>query len=318
MNPVVLAAALQAGSSLMTNISNVALSERQRNTSIEMQDKMNQYNSPEEQVKRMRAAGLNPNISNGQVIGANESAPYQSYQLPQLRDLMSDASNSSLTLAQAKTEDAMRQVRIEEAQANIDNLAANSVKLGLESENLRIVNQFAAAEKQAAIGLTKAQTRYTWADIRKVNQESRNLAYQLKNVLPAEVMKSLSESNVNVLRLDEILATIANIKASTEQTEAQTELIQSQTEGQDISNTNAQEIANQVIAQYKATIKKLAAETNKTEEEVFWMLFDGLDRNFNVSILGSKLPMNVLTPARKTVEKKLRESYDRYMTGSSF
>lgn len=305
VDPAIAAAAIQAGSSLMTNISNVALSERQRNTSMEMMDKMNQYNSPEEQVKRMRAAGLNPNLSNGQVIGANQSTPYQGYNLPQLRDLMSDASNSALTMAQAKTEDAMRSVRLEEAQKNIIVLDETAKKLQVDTQYQNIINGYAAAQQELALQEGRSRIRLNWMQSRKINYECRELGFRIAKVLPQELAESISREKLNLAQLPEILARIANYEADTALNQAKRnteELVQAQAqedialtqeniEGKQIENKNAQRIADLVMKEYQATIDKLIAEGDLTKQEAYYYLFDLSKKNavrfFGIPLMGA-------------------------------
>lgn len=117
-------------SAALTGITNVALSERQRSYDEQMMDKQNEYNLPENQIQRLKDAGINPTtlgMGQGVTVQGNTSASNNGYQLPNVIDPMSLASNSLLSLMQAKeseeksiTEKDSREVRIEQIKAETD------------------------------------------------------------------------------------------------------------------------------------------------------------------------------------------------------
>lgn len=78
--------------------------DRQKADSLAMWDKNNMYNSPEEQMKRLRAAGLNPNMVYGNGSAVNTASPINvpsqsSYHptAPRPGDAVSGAANSGLS-----------------------------------------------------------------------------------------------------------------------------------------------------------------------------------------------------------------------------
>lgn len=309
-------------SAVGTAATNIALSERQRKFNEQYQDKMNEYNLPENQVQRLKDAGINPNsvaMGGSTVVNGNSSAPINPYTTPQIADPMSLASNSFLSLAQGRTEDQMRDVRVREAEANITNMMSSAKNLDVDTQYQSILNGYAAAMQEAALNEKRGKAAESWANVALTRQQSRWYRQQIEQVIPEQLKNYLAERNVNILRLDEMLAAIDNYTADTNLKQSQAAEVQqktaleaAQTEGQEIENKNAQDIANQVIAQYKAMIEKLSAETGKTTEETFWMLFDELDKN-SINILGNKIPFNrfgekgVRTKFSQAVEDRFRD-----------
>lgn len=296
MEGAALAAVLSA---IGTTITNITLSQQQKQYNEQMQDKQNQYNSPSAQLERLKSAGVSPNsltMGNGSVVTGNQSASLNPYQLPNVQDPMSMITNSMLTAAQGKTENEMRELRKQEVAAQLQTLELNAQKLGVDIEYQSILNIYAAARERAAIVGENARTGLTWAQTAKVKQECKNLAYELSNILPAEFQKILSETDLNVGQLDLIIDQIAktvaeteNIEQSIAQSVAQTELIQAQTEQQKKETGKYDDITKAILEQYQATINKLVAETGLTEQESFYYLYE-LSRKYGIKLFGVPIP----------------------------
>lgn len=304
-------------SSVGTAVTNIALSERQRKFNEQYQDKMNEYNLPENQVQRLKDAGINPNsvaMGNGTVVTGNQSASINPYSTPYIADPFSLASNSFLSMSQGTTENQLRDVRKREADANIQTMMSSAKNLDVGSEYQSILNGYAAAMQEAAISEKQGRSAESWANVGVMRQQTRWYQQQIEQVVPEQLKNYLAERNVNILRLDEMLAAIDNYHADTNlknqqasEVQAKAALETAQSEGQSIENANAQEIANHVIAHYKTMINKLSAETGKTQEETFWMLFDELDKN-SISIMGSKIPFNRF--GNRTVRHKMEQAVE--------
>lgn len=271
-------------SAVGTAATNIALSERQRKFNEQYQDKMNEYNLPENQVQRLKDAGINPNsvaMGGSTVVNGNSSAPINPYTTPQIADPMSLASNSFLSLAQGSTEEKMRDVRVREAEANINNMMSSAKNLDVNTEYQSILNGYAAAMQEAALREKGAKTAESWSNVAVARQVTRKYQFEVDKILPEELSKIVSERNINVLRLDEILALIDNYQADTalkgaqkeeafaaaDRNEAQAALAEQQEVGQVIENKNAQDIANAVLAHYKAAIEDLMAKAKLSREE---------------------------------------------------
>lgn len=301
MSSAILAAVL---SSVVNGAVNYAAAREQRNWNEQMQDKQNDYNLPANQLQRLKDAGINPNaMSQGTNVVGNQSAPVLPYQTPDLQDVLSVASNSALQLSQQKTEDALRQVRVEEAMQNIEVLKQTALKLGLESQYQTVINGFAAAEKKAALSESWSRTALNWRQNALVRQQSRELAKRIDEIMPQELRNLVAQENLTVAQLPEILARIANLNSSTELNKEQRnteeirqaeglaniELTHENIEGQHIENRNAQDIANLVMRQYEATINKLVEDTNLTHEQAYYYLFE-LSKKYAIRVAGAPVP----------------------------
>lgn len=298
--PVMEGAALAAAiSAIGTTITNIFMSQQQKQYNEQMQDKQNQYNSPSAQLERLKSAGVSPNsltMGNGSVVTGNQSAPLNPYQLPNVQDPMSMITNSMLSAAQGQTENEMRELRKFEAAAQIQTLEANLKKIGVETEYQSILNTFAAAKERAAIVGQQFQNKLTWYQTNKVRQEAKNLVYQLEQIFPEELKKLVSETKLNASQLDLLVEQIAKLKAetanieqTTEQSEAQEQLIQAQTEQQQKETSQYDKLTEKILAQYQATINKLSEETNLTHEQAYYYLYE-LCRKYGIKFFGVPLP----------------------------
>lgn len=289
MSSVLLGSLLSAAA---TTAGNIALSERQRKQNEALQDKMNQYNLPVNQVQRLKDAGINPNslsMGAGSSIPGNTSAPVNPYSTPDLADPMSLISNSFLAMQQGTTEDQMRELRKQEAVANIEVLNQNAQKIGVDAQYQSILNTFAAARERAAlVGQFRNNDLSLWQTA-KVKQEARQLAKYVDEVMPEEIKQLILNQKLTVGQLDQIVATIANIEQDTSLKGVQENLAEQQTEGQQMENARYNEITDKILAQYQATINKLAAECDLTQQEAFYYLYE-LAMRHSIRFQGIPLP----------------------------
>ena len=279
-------------SAALTTAGNIALSERQRKQNEALQDKMNQYNLPVNQVQRLKDAGINPNslsMGQGSDIPGNTSAPVNPYATPSLADPMSLISNSFLTMQQGTTEEQMRELRKQEAVANIDLLNQNASKIGVDTQYQSILNTFAAArEHSALVGQFRQNDLALWQTA-KVKQEARQLAKYIDEVMPEEIKQLVLNQQLTVGQMDQLIATIANIEQDTSLKGAQEGLATEQAEGQQLENARYNEVTDKILAQYQATINKLAAECDLTQQEAFYYLYE-LCRKYGIKIMGVPVP----------------------------
>lgn len=289
MSSVLLGSLLSAAA---TTAGNIALSERQRKQNEALQDKMNQYNLPVNQVQRLKDAGINPNslsMGAGSSILGNTSASVNPYSTPDLADPMSLISNSFLAMQQGTTEDQMRELRKQEAVANIEVLNQNAEKIGVDTQYQSILNTFAAARERAALVGQFRHNDLTLWQTSKVKQEARQLAKYVDEVMPEEIKQLIFNQKLTVGQLDQIVATIANIEQDTSLKGAQENLAEQQAEGQQMQNARYNEITDQILAQYQATINKLAAECDLTQQEAFYYLYE-LAMRHSIRFQGIPLP----------------------------
>lgn len=93
MNPLIGSSLVQTGGNLISNLFNLGQAKKERESrrelaeyqytkDLEMWNKANEYNSPAQQMERLKAAGLNPNLvyGNGSVVGNTSPAQTPRYQ----------------------------------------------------------------------------------------------------------------------------------------------------------------------------------------------------------------------------------------------
>lgn len=74
MDPSIIASGIQAGAGVIDNIFNLGQAKKQRKWQEQMMDKQNAYNSPIQQMERLKAAGLNPHLVYGSGNAIQSSA----------------------------------------------------------------------------------------------------------------------------------------------------------------------------------------------------------------------------------------------------
>ena len=138
----------------------------------------------------------------------------------------------------------------------------------------------------------------SYSNVAKNNAIIRELEQSVKNMI-LDADKTQSEIDLNVLRLDEVLAHIEAMKAdagfsraktvesqvtadailaNTEKTEVETGLLQQESD-------KYAELTDRVLRQYDESIKKIAAESNFTEQQSYWYVFDKADQ-YQPKVLG--------------------------------
>lgn len=289
--PIPAALAASIASAVVSTAGNIALSERQRQKNEQYQQQMNEYNLPKNQVQRLMDAGINPNalsMSSGINVPGNTSAGINPYTTPSLADPMSLISNSFLQMAQGDTENQLREVRKLKVAEEIENLRANSEKLGVDAEYQSILNVFAAAREEAAIRGENTRSDLSVWQTKKVKEEARQLARYIDEQMPAEISKIIADKNLTVGQLDLVIATIANTNADTSLKGAQQQLAEHQVDVADTQaalnveqrgltaqeSSNYQDLTNAILAHYQATINNIMAQTGKTEQEAFYYLYE--------------------------------------------
>lgn len=76
MDPLVTSSAISAGAGLVDNIASIFTKKSDRRYAEKMWHKQNEYNSPTQQMQRLKAAGLNPHLvyGSGSAVGNSASA----------------------------------------------------------------------------------------------------------------------------------------------------------------------------------------------------------------------------------------------------
>ena len=293
-------------STYLTNKQNKEESATQREWEEEQVDKQNDYNTPLNQVKRSQEAGLNPIAMsmNGGSLFSSVSASPNSYQLPQLYDPMSMLGQSGEKIASAfsslqsgLSDKTFRTARLQQINEQNEQIKAYVKQLNASTDAQLIANKYADQRELWALSGHKANFDLSYSEIARNNATVKQLNESIKNLI-AERSKTQSEIDLNYLRLDEVLAHIANLESETlvnesrvdnidadtslkgvqsSNIQAGTDLINAQTAGKKLENSKYVELTDQVIAQYSETIKKIQADTDLTEQQAYWYVFDKAD-----------------------------------------
>lgn len=200
-----------AGSQSSANAKNMELAEYQFDKNVEMWNMMNEYNLPINQMERLRAAGLNPNLVYGsQSVTGNTQSNAPQYQAPHVNPttnggFISDAVNHGLRTpfeldnlrSQTSANEALSAMRvaqrvgqdIQNKQSALDYHRASQLyqnSLDMADASLReMQNRADVREKEAAIKdfdlelKQRYSGRLTEAQINKLETEFARLAWDL-------------------------------------------------------------------------------------------------------------------------------------------
>lgn len=222
----------------MANSANRELQARQNQFNIEQWNRQNEYNTPANQLKRLKQAGLNPDLmyqQPGSQVAGNSAAPAQGANpIPQ-----QSVFNVDPTL--------VAQLGLMDAQKK--NTNSDTESKNLQNDITRVVG---LQQAMADLGYTEEQINYIGASTQKTFAEIDNLQEQTK-LLTTQIDKNKAET-------EKVFAEIGNINAKTATEEQACNLLLAQIYGQQLSN-EYQEIVNKYIpAQLQANIKKTYSE----------------------------------------------------------
>lgn len=255
-------------STLLQNSNNIKLAREQREWDYRMWKENNEYNTPQNQVARLRAAGINPALAltNGSLSSGVSSSPSGGQTAP-VTDFSPIASGmrDSVELFQQK--------RLQDAQ--IDSLNAQTMNQSIRN---RFENQKQILELQQMLenkGLTSAQRRHLMVDIQRLSKENewidkRNSSQIAKN--DADAAKAHAEVSYFELLsegqrianqfapvhqkaiLNEISAHITSLMAAANDSNehaayniAMTALSNAQKNGAEIDNNTKRRMANALV-----------------------------------------------------------------------
>lgn len=216
-----------AGSQASANAKNMELAEYQFDKNVEMWNMMNKYNLPINQMERLRAAGLNPNLVYGsQAVTGNTQSNAPQYQAPHINPttnggFISDAVNHGLRTpielanlqSQTSANEALSAMRVaqrvgqdlENKMKSLDyhrasQLYQNSLDMAdaslREMQNRADVRQKEAAIKDFDLELKqKYAGRLSEAQINKLEKEFARLAWDLDLEQTGRIKQDGSISN---------------------------------------------------------------------------------------------------------------------------
>lgn len=291
----ILAAVVTAGATYLgaknTNKTNRQINESNNAFNAEEAEKTRDWNDIGQQMQRAQDAGVNPvaiaQSQGGLNFGGTSNAQAQaSTPLPVtnpfagISSVMEAVSSGSLDIAKATTENRMRDVEYQSRVAQIDQTKATVANLTANTASVQISNKYLDAVNQAELAQAKSQTHLNYRQSANVDKYTEVADFQLRNTLPAEMVQYADQHKINLLNQEEIVAHIGNIYADTilkgqqgELLNAQTQLTNSQTEGQNLDNLKTAETLDLYLQQYDIAIKTADAQLRLTEKEkkAFWI-----------------------------------------------
>lgn len=273
-------------STILTNKSNQQSMQQQANWNEQMTDKQNDYNLPSKQIQRLKDAGINPTslgMGQGMTIAGNTSANVSPYNLLPMSDPFSMASNSLLSNMSAfkarqegKTENSMRELRVEQMQAQNEAIRAQAQNWNLNNEAQMILNKYLDYREAYALAGQKADIDLKYSQVAHFRQQVSNMRYELEKILPADL-------KIRNMQLEEIVARVADYEASANLKKQQSELTAEQVETEQAKQENLSadtaekqknvSVMDKLIEKYDAEIGKIGVENDWTKEQTYWYLF---------------------------------------------
>lgn len=128
----VLTAGASIGGNLIAANQNKKAQNRQNNFNKEMWMLENEYNTPENQMKRLKDAGLNPHLvyGNGSVANTSGSSPRSASYTPFPADIGSNAAGSALMAYQDMR---IKSAQVDNIEAQTENIRARTITEGFRS-----------------------------------------------------------------------------------------------------------------------------------------------------------------------------------------
>lgn len=196
---------------------------QQRNDALADWHMQNAYDSPEEQMKRLKAAGLNPNLVYGHGADAGSSSSVrqsspgsydprpihvESSGIADAASLYFDTKIKEQTAKNMQAQNALTDQQVLEAAARINNINANTAKTAQDTQIGSATLKRAEEIAQTSLDQSKAS----------LDQTRVNTQYTMAQNLRAEMMQGYN--------VQEAAARIKNIQASTANTKQTTQNLQ--------------------------------------------------------------------------------------------
>ncbi|AXH73311.1 MAG: DNA pilot protein [Microviridae sp.] len=246
---------------------NKELAEYQYSKDLEMWNKGNEYNNPANQMARLKAGGLNPNLVYGSGSAAgNTSAQLPKYNAPTLQYNYQAPDFTSMI-------GAYQDFQVKQAQ--IDNLKAQkgAIEEQTSLNNLRggmILTQqeYMKGSMQDRLGL--ATNKRLGADY---DQALKSQLFNQRNLInPYQLQAMQGTVNQQKQTLEQTIANINKIKADTAGTQARTKLTNAQTTGQYGKNFWIHPTAAQALSNMELIAAKTGAQTEFQKQQNEWYI----------------------------------------------
>lgn len=216
--PLAAAAAIQAGGQAFQGLTAMAQQRKANAYNTRQWHRQNEYNSPQEQMKRFQDAGLNPNL----IYGSGNAAAGQASAAPEFEKLSDSAyqaadsapvhaafqaftdweqkkAQTDLLKQQATTQ--QQEQHLKSAQIVSEILKGDTSKFDLNlKSDLRSISYDAA---KAQLQKIKADTNFTTNQDRRADVTlSRNVAESVERVFNSRMGRKLTDAQIKNLKFD--------------------------------------------------------------------------------------------------------------------
>lgn len=265
-----------ASASAAANRANIQLAREQMQWQEAMWNKQNEYNTPANQVSRLLAAGLSPNLAYGNLQSGNAGS-ISSYQRANVNPITTgEQFGSAFRVASDIMQLRKMKAEISNIEANTSKTKTDEANVQYETENIlpaRAADIWQAAEqKKWSIDYTKKQLQ-NYDELVALDKEFKSLTNknlrQTYNNLTAQYATELA-------RKENLDASTANTIAQTSLVPFQKQLIQSQTAKNVAEKSKILEEIKSVVLhnelfkdQMPAALMKSISEYNLSNEKAF-------------------------------------------------
>lgn len=182
-----IAAGITAAAGVAQTASTGKLNKKNRQWQEDMWNKTNEYNTPQQQMQRFKAAGLNPHLIYGQGNSGNSSMPPAPKTESPDYSKFADAAQGYVTNRLQRDQITMQQ---KVAEAEIRNKDASTSNLNAQEENTRQDVAQKARLNPGAVTAQELGNQTATTNIAKIAQEIDKIAQDMKN------NKNLSEAQI--------------------------------------------------------------------------------------------------------------------------
>lgn len=209
--------AISSGVDLLSNTLGTVLGNKREDRNWE---KMNQYNSPQAQMERLKAAGLNPNLvyGNGSAVATTNSAPKSQDVKP---SNLSQGVMNYANIKQTQLQNDNLEAQNELIRAQVDKTKKESMNL-TSTTNFRDTYQTESTKTQTLVNQFIAKLREKDNDFYSTDKQKQ---YAIQNLeITRRGIENSFLSREKKQALLEIATRIANLQANTRKTDLDSEL----------------------------------------------------------------------------------------------
>lgn len=211
--------AISAGADLLSNTLGTVLGNKREDRNWE---KMNQYNSPQAQMERLKAAGLNPNLvyGNGSAVATTNSAPKSQEVKP---SNLSQGVMNYANIKQTQLQNDNLEAQNELIRAQVDKTKKEAMNL-TSTTNFRDTYQTEYSRSQTALTNFVAKLREKDNDFYSTDK-AKQYAIQDLEIARRNIENSYLSTEKKTALL-EASTRITNLRANTRKTNLDSELLQ--------------------------------------------------------------------------------------------